>query len=254
MEKTIKELHRFGAAIAFFSRIPVPKKINYEYSSNGEASKYLPIVGLIISLISAFIFFLLSNYFPKSVNLILYFILNALLTGLIHEDGFSDFLDGFGGGWNKTRILEIMKDSSIGVFGVIGLIFLYTLKFTLLLEIPNDIILSLFVISSVLSRANAVSLMYDMNYVRDENSKAGKMTKKMSAYELLFVIACGIILLLLLLFNFKLIILIIIALIFFRFLIKVYLTKWIGGYTGDCLGFIQQISEVIIYIIFLLEL
>lgn len=60
-----------------------------------------------------------------------------LLTGAFHEDGFADVCDGFGGGWEKQRILEIMKDSRIGAYGVIGLTLLLLLKFYTLKYIIN---------------------------------------------------------------------------------------------------------------------
>lgn len=147
------------AAISFYSRLPVPKNINYDFSSEGEASKYLPVVGFTIALILGLIFYFSIMILPKTVVIVCTLATGAFLTGLIHEDGFSDFLDGFGGGWDKEKILMIMKDSSIGVFGAVGLVLLFGIKFVLLLEMPNEIIPLTILFSAVTSRANAVSLM-----------------------------------------------------------------------------------------------
>ena len=246
MKKLIKEYHRFWTAVSFYSRLPVPKNINYELSASGEASKYLPIVGFIISSILGLVFYLSIMIFPKSISVFLTLLFGALLTGLIHEDGYSDFIDGFGGGWNKEKILTIMKDSSIGVFGTVGLIFLLGIKFTLLLEMPTGTIPFVIIFAGLTSRANAVSLMYDMNYARSEDSKSNKMVKRISLAELIFIGICGI--LPLVFFKNPYLIIILVALLLFRFWIKYFMNKWINGYTGDCLGFVQQISEIIIYL------
>src|SRR5574344_2931621 len=52
---------------------------------------------------------------------------SLLLTGALHEDGFADFCDGFGGGTDRGKILVIMKDSHIGTYGVIGLVLYFLL-------------------------------------------------------------------------------------------------------------------------------
>ena len=46
----------------------------------------------------------------------------AILTGAMHEDGLADCADGFWGGWDRARRLEIMKDSAIGTYGVLALL------------------------------------------------------------------------------------------------------------------------------------
>ena len=51
-------------------------------------------------------------------------ILGALiiLTGAMHEDGLADTFDGLWGGLDITKRLKIMRDSHIGVYGVLALI------------------------------------------------------------------------------------------------------------------------------------
>ena len=62
---------------------------------------------------------------PVSIALIISVIVRQPVTGCLHEDGLADFLDGFGGGTTRERTLAIMKDSHIGSYGVIGLIFYF---------------------------------------------------------------------------------------------------------------------------------
>ena len=78
----------------------------------------------------ALVFYGASFFFSKEVSLILSFVSGILITGAFHEDGFADVCDGFGGGWSKERILDIMKDSRVGAYGVIGLISIFLFKFS----------------------------------------------------------------------------------------------------------------------------
>lgn len=65
-------------------------------------------------------------------------ITRLLITGCLHEDGLADFFDGFGGGTSRERILAIMKDSHIGSYGVIGLIFYFGLFYLLVSSLPIE--------------------------------------------------------------------------------------------------------------------
>ena len=72
-----------------------------------------------------------SKVMPFPIILLAAIAVRLLLTGALHEDGLADFFDGFGGGGtNRTRILAIMKDSHIGTFGVLSLIFYFALLFS----------------------------------------------------------------------------------------------------------------------------
>ena len=62
------------------------------------------------------------DYRRNSLAWIIAIVTRLLITGCLHEDGFADFLDGFGGGTTRERVLAIMKDSHLGTYGVIGLI------------------------------------------------------------------------------------------------------------------------------------
>jgi adenosylcobinamide-GDP ribazoletransferase len=173
----------------------------------------------------------------------------VLLTGAFHEDGFADMCDAFGGGWTIEKKLSIMKDSRIGTYGSVGLIFILSAKFMLLYEI-NPVKLPLVLIfGHTVSRIVPVWLIYTLPYVQDiDVSKSKPIGHKNKLYELF--LACGIAVLPFLIFKVKFAF-IIVFLILFTLYFKYYLKKQIGGYTGDCLGASQQLGEIIIYIAFL---
>ncbi len=134
------EIQVFFTALMFYTRIPCPKWVNHDPELLNKATRYFPLIGWIVGGFCALVFYGASFYLSKEVSLILSFIVSILITGAFHEDGFADVCDGFGGGWTKEKILDIMKDSRVGAYGVIGIICLFLLKFYLLLSIETRFI------------------------------------------------------------------------------------------------------------------
>lgn len=113
-----------------------------------------------------------SIILPLKVAVLLSMIASIWITGAFHEDGFADACDGFGGGYTKERILEIMKDSRIGAFGAIGIILLLILKFLLLSEI-NPMMIPIAIVSGhAISRLISISLLYSMVYVKKKEKQS----------------------------------------------------------------------------------
>ena len=135
----IEELKIFFTAVQYYTRIPCPRWVGHSQDQLNEASKYFPLMGWIVGGASAGVFYLAQFIFPVSISVLLSMAAGILLTGAFHEDGFADTCDGFGGGWTKAEVLEIMKDSRIGSYGTIGLVLILLSKF-LFTNIPNTAI------------------------------------------------------------------------------------------------------------------
>ena len=123
-------LKLFLLALGFYTRFPVPK--NQDYSGLPQASVYLPLIGWLVGGSAGLCFYLADLLLPTTTAVILALIGGTLLTGAFHEDGFADVCDGFGGGYGKQQILDIMKDSRIGTYGALALLMAFTLKFAAL--------------------------------------------------------------------------------------------------------------------------
>jgi adenosylcobinamide-GDP ribazoletransferase len=198
------QLQQFLLALTFYTRLPGPQ--NQDYTKLPQATIYLPLVGWIVGAVTALSFYVANLLWQQEIAVILALIVGIFLTGAFHEDGFADVCDGFGGGWGKQRIMEIMKDSFIGVYAVIGLIFIFLLKIS---------------------------------------SKAAVAVYKPARRQLILVTIVALIPLLLL----PLICLLsIIPLLLGNVFLGRYFYRHIGGYTGDCLGASQQLTETIFYL------
>ncbi|MGY0408217.1 MAG: adenosylcobinamide-GDP ribazoletransferase [Polaribacter sp.] len=244
-----KELHYFLTAILFFTRIPCPKWVNHSPEILNKSNRYFSLVGILVGSITAGIYFLASLVFNIEISLVLSMITSIWVTGAFHEDGFADSCDGFGGGWNKEKILAIMKDSRLGTFGVIGLIAILSLKFMglqLIVISTKNVILALISGHSI-SRFIATILLYTHPYVRDfDSSKIKPTTKQMDTKSLVISGFFGI--LPLCFFETYWIFLSILPLLITYLYLGTFFKKWIGGQTGDCAGALQQVSEVVFYL------
>lgn len=235
---------RLLLAISFYTRIPVSKPL--DYARLPEAAVFLPVIGWLVGGCAALVFYGAALLWSKLTALILSVCATVFLTGAFHEDGFADVCDSFGGGYGKTQILTIMKDSRVGSYALVGLVLLFSLKFSVLLELPVADLPFILLASHSISRFAPLCLMRVYDYARIDNSKVGNAVYKPNIVDLsiAFLCACLPLLLLPVLCGIA---------VFFVLLVPFFLGRYfyrqIGGYTGDCLGTTQQVSEVIFYLI-----
>ncbi len=255
-----KETRIFFTALMFLTRLPVPQTTDHSPEYLEKAAKYFPLIGWIVGSISAFTFILCQWALPVDLSVLASIIAGIVATGAFHEDGFADVCDAFGGGWTKERILDIMKDSRLGTFGVIGLISILAAKFLLLKAIaPSTLstssvvpLIGVFLAAHALSRFMAVIAIQTSVYVFSEDKSKSKPLASRRLTSMEFISASFFSLLPFILLPIRFLLVIVPVLLTTFFLIR-YFKKWISGYTGDCLGAIQQAAEVVCYLsIFLL--
>lgn len=243
-----REVQIFCTALTFYTRLSCRLKVSYSADYLDKANKYFPLIGCLVGGSAAMVWWLSHYWLSSSLAIGLSMVSSIWLTGAFHEDGFADFCDGFGGGWTAEQILTIMKDSCIGSYGVIGVVMILQIKLLALVALPINSIAIILVTGHSLSRFVAITFLATHKYVRvNEDSKAKPVAAKtLSLPDLIIGSVFAAIPLLLLPSFYCLLVLIPI------FLTKIYLGQWfshkIGGYTGDCLGATQQLTEVIFYL------
>ncbi|NME72438.1 adenosylcobinamide-GDP ribazoletransferase [Flammeovirga aprica] len=254
-----EEINIFFTSLMFYTRIPCPFTIDHNPDYINKATRYFPLIGWIVGGISFVAFWLSSLLFDTSISIVFSLLVGVLTTGAFHEDGLSDMADGFGGGWTKERILVIMKDSRVGAFGVIALILLFLMKyagltqlFTLASSKNLFLVALLFIAYHSLSRLCAISICFISEYARDDaTSKVKPIAKAHGAVEIMGAFVFGLIpLALLAVYNYYFCI-VLLPLLLLTVLSKRYFEKWLGGYTGDCLGAVQQVAECICILSFI---
>jgi len=230
-------------ALSFYTRLPCPQ--NLDYKQLPQATLYLPVIGWLVGGLSAMSFYLADWLWPQLTAVIATMITGIFITGAFHEDGFADVCDGFGGGYGKQRILDIMKDSQIGTYGALGLCLLLLLKISLLAALPGVTIPLILLAGHSLSRLPPLWLMRRYPYARTDTSKGGAAVFKPENPELLFAASLALLPLVLLPAFCWLAIL---PVLLVNGLLGLYFYRHIGGYTGDCLGASQQVAETVFYL------
>lgn len=271
MIKVIKHnVYLFLTAVMFLTRIPVPKNLPHSNTHLQGSARYFSWVGIGVGAAAAIVFLIVSHFFSTALAIILSMIATLLITGAFHEDGLADCFDAFGGGWNKEQILTIMKDSRLGTYGVIGIVGALSLKYAILfdlaIKVPSLLMILIFITAHSFSRMMAVTVMQQLSYVQDIDLSKSKplANQKLLTYEIIIVTLGAAIPLAILLFYcppqpllisaadiFKIpyhVCILLAPAFFLRFVAVRFFKKWIGGYTGDCLGATQQICEIGFYI------
>jgi adenosylcobinamide-GDP ribazoletransferase len=238
---TLVLIKSFILTIQFLTRIPVKINVDFDKKSLSKSMVFFPFVGCVIGLMSGFIYYGFSFINISLASVMAVFSL-TVITGGLHLDGLADTADGLLSSRPKERVLEIMKDSRIGTFGSIALIFDVLLKYILIKELPPAIVMASLVFSCGNGRVCAAYLIsYGKNarpgglgdMFKDEKSKlwfliglAVYMILGIFALRVLFLIpfACSIVLTL---------------------IIKRWSYKTIDGITGDVCGSASEAGEIV---------
>ena len=187
-------------------------------------------------------------------------IATLVVTGAFHEDGLADAVDGLGGGLDRNRALEIMKDSRIGAFGAIALGMVLLLKFVTLSSVPSLQAALLLLAGHAVSRLGAVFIMTKMPYAREsDDSRSKPLVQHVSMVSVVIATLTGIVALPAMgwagvsmrwtgvpMWWAGVPGLLAVGLV--SFVWGLYLKRRLGGYTGDCLGAAQQLGECAFYL------
>lgn len=247
----IREWQVYCLALMIFTRIPVPQSTPYSEALKNESYKYAGLVGLLVGGLNAVVYFLAVQLWPIEIAVVLSMMAGIYLTGAFHEDGFADTCDGFGGGFTPQRKLEIMKDSRVGAYALLGIVMILLLKYSSLTALGqfgmSEVMISI-VLAHILSRTIAVSFIYTHDYVRQTEHSKLKVSPSQHAKrdrDTLLIIALGS---LALLPYWSYAIGIVAFLSITRWLLGRWMVRQVGGYTGDALGATQQITEGVCYL------
>lgn len=254
MEVSIGQTHfydRIWAALIFFTRLPFwrlyqPPKACYE-----TVVEHWPLVGWLTGGVMAATLYGASMVLPYQVAVLVAIVMRLLLTGALHEDGLADFLDGFGGGGNnRQRILDIMKDSHIGTYGVIGLVLYLLLLFFCLSSMSPEMAALAILAADPYAKMLTAQLVSMMPYARrEEEAKAKVIYRKITLVSGISLAVQGLLPIGLFVWYMGIVWepLIFIPALVMYFL---YLLIWrrLHGYTGDCCGAVCLMVELSVYL------
>lgn len=230
----------FLSAFYQLTRLPLPA-INFDEKACGRATLFFPVVGLFLGALLAVLAWAAGFLFPAGVKASLIVVGMVILTGGMHLDGFMDSIDGLFSGRPRERKLEIMRDSRVGAFGVIGVICLLLLKYNLLLELPDAVLFKVLLVLPVLSRWGMTIAVIAFPYARPEG--LGKSYALQSSIRELIGSTIFSVIVAILVLGLQGFWLVALAALATWFLGK-KVVKELGGLTGDIYGFINELLEM----------
>lgn len=240
----------FLRAFSFLTILPVGQTLPSEGKALARSMAFFPLVGLVIGLLLALGHYLLSFFLPKP--LVLWFTLGllTLLTGGLHLDGLADTIDGLASGGSRERILEVMRDSRIGAFGVISLILLIGAKYLALDQISNPSITHSLILMAVMGRNSMVLVCYLSPYARFGEGLGKPFAENLRGREMILSLASafGIPLLLVGIKG----ILVFFGVGLFSLAYRFFFIKKLGGVTGDILGAANEMVELLCLILLII--
>lgn len=243
-----KILANFLLAAAFFTRIPVPQALGSKIDNNArltDAVACFPLIGLVVGLITAAIWFIATHFLPSGVAAGLAIVSGLLVTGALHEDGFADCADGLGGTGEKDKALEIMRDSRVGTYGALALLASVGLRWVALASLGIVGGALALLIAHTSSRCTMTLAMKFSGYARPEGLgklASGEVSDASFTIGLLIAFCAGF-----LIGGFAGLVSVSLAMVFAWGFLQ-YLKRRLGGFTGDGLGAMQQIAEITIMI------
>jgi adenosylcobinamide-GDP ribazoletransferase len=242
--------HAFVTAIQFLTRIPIPGGLNQpepDRSLLRSAVVFFPLVGGLIGLLTGVLVWAGLHIWPPLVAALLALMVEAFVTGGFHEDAVADCCDGLGGGWKREDVLRIMRDSRIGSFGALGLFLAVLLRVTCLASLDLGKVIAASVASAGLGRWAILIAMAAVSPVADHEGLARTIGQRIGLLQLglgsLLVVPaigwyaaiepyrCGI----------AVVVVLAAALIWAS-----YVYRRIGGMTGDCLGFMCYLAQLLV--------
>jgi adenosylcobinamide-GDP ribazoletransferase len=233
-----------AVAFQFLTRVPMPS-IVFEADSLSRATKFFPLVGLVVGFGAVLLQKLLVSHLNRSLVAFVVLLYLVLITGCLHEDGLADVADGFGGGWSKDQILTILKDSRIGSYGATALSLSLLARCLLLGALPLGNFAAYVISAHVLCRWTSLPLSYFLLPAREQDGQGARIAKLTSLPSLIFGSV----------FSFAVVALALrwsaVAPLLATTL-AVVLSGWfyarkISGVTGDCFGATNQVAEIAVY-------
>lgn len=242
---------RMWAALIFFTRLPFWRVYQPPKESFKAVVEFWPLAGWLTGGAMAATLYFGSMVLPHAVAVIAAIAVRLLITGALHEDGLADFLDGFGGGGDRDRILAIMKDSHIGTYGVLGLIIYMLLLGTALYSMPVTVAACAILGADPFSKMVSSQLVSMLPYARhEEDAKNKTVYRKPSLAAGLSLTVQGLLPMTLLFWllgaNWYLVFVFPALVMYFLYLL---ILRKIQGYTGDCCGAVCLLVELAVYLI-----
>ncbi|MCH2095927.1 MAG: adenosylcobinamide-GDP ribazoletransferase [Rhodobacteraceae bacterium] len=243
-----QEWQLFLLAVQFLTRLPVPQELPYSDDLAIRSARYYPLVGLGVGGVGAGVLLTAGLVLSWPVAVLLSMGATLLLTGAFHEDGLADAADGLWGGATPERALEIMRDSRLGTYGAVALAMMLSLKAAILMALSPTDATVLLIAGHTLGRMACVHVIATTQYARDVGTKFVAPRVTADGYRVAFATSLAVVVMVTLWIGGVAAGSAVVVCVALAQLFRLIFVRKLGGYTGDCLGGVQQLAEVGLYL------
>jgi adenosylcobinamide-GDP ribazoletransferase len=236
-------MRRLALALQFLTVAPWPRPVVRQPQDLGGSMAFYPVVGAMLGSLLVGLYLLGSGIFPDSVLRPALVLLSIAFTGGLHLDGVADVCDGFYAGRTPADALRIMKDPHLGTMGVVGIVGVVLLKAALLSSLPVAALCTALLIAPALSRTGMVWGAWVAPYARSEGGTGAIFFQTLRAHHV-WVATLVLALWTLLWAGWPTVILLTLAFVS-TYLFAGVCRRRIGGMTGDTLGALNELLELL---------
>ncbi|MFZ5596919.1 MAG: adenosylcobinamide-GDP ribazoletransferase [Bacillota bacterium] len=237
----------FVFALQLLTRIRI-LDLSFNEKALGRSTMFFPLVGLFLGGILVFIHRVAGEIFPPAAVAAAVVVALVMLTGGMHLDGFMDTVDGLFSGRPRERMLEIMKDSRAGSFGVVGVVCLLLFKFSLITGIAGVYDYMGLIMMTVTGRWGMTYATARFPYAREEGM--GRLFTLHTGIPELAVASLTALVVSAVAGGLGGLIIFLSAGIFTH-LLCMYMNKVLGGLTGDTYGAVNEVLEVFVLALYI---
>jgi adenosylcobinamide-GDP ribazoletransferase len=236
-------MRRLALAFQFLTILPWPRLEVHHPEDFGASMAFYPIVGAALGSFVLGVYLVGTEVFPDGILRPMLVVLFIVLTGGLHLDGFADVCDGFYGGKTRTDALRIMKDPHLGTMAVVGITSVLLMKVVLLSQLPSTTLYSGLLIFPAIGRGGMVWGMWMAPYARPEGGTGETFFRTLRGHHVwiatvllgAWAVLCA---------GWPAVILLLLAAGATKMFVG-YCGRRIGGMTGDTLGALSELLELL---------
>lgn len=232
-------------AATFLTILPGGPTIAASPAAVAASFGWFPLVGFVLGLGLCAIDWTLAPIFDNAIRAVLIVMILTVLTGGLHLDGLADTADALGAGRDRTRVLEILRDSRIGSFGTIALVLVIILKVFALAGVSGAPRYAAIYMATGLGRWAMVALANGLDYLRPAGAGAAMLSRD-RPHNLKLATFIALIALAPLVTLHALRACIVAALV--TLALRSFYRRWVGGVTGDLIGAAGELVETAVLI------
>jgi adenosylcobinamide-GDP ribazoletransferase len=250
-------IKNFITALQFLTFFTVSKEHRVEENDLARSMVYFPVVGFLIGflLVNADKAFILIAL-PQSIATFLLIVLSVLITRALHIDGLADTFDGMMGGYDRATRLAIMKDSRLGTAGALGIVFVLFMKYLCLNNLFESDRIAALLTAPVLGRWSQTFMVFNADYGREDGmGRAFVGHLRAGGLAAASVIAAGLSAFVVVRLELRSVFLffsLLVGVLLLTYFGKRYLVRKLGGVTGDAIGALNELNEVLVLLVFVI--